>query len=68
MHNALRPALVAVLAAGVLAACGGGGATTRNEVTTVSQGQELLDLKKAYDSGAISKEEYERVRARILDR
>lgn len=68
MKNALRAVIVTILAAGVLAGCGGGGATTRNEVTTVSQGQELLDLKKAYDSGAISKDEYERARARILDR
>jgi hypothetical protein len=53
----------------MLAACGGGGAsqdtTVRN--TTVSKGQALIDLKNAYDSGAMSKDEYEEEREKILD-
>ncbi|MCK7498221.1 MAG: SHOCT domain-containing protein [Comamonadaceae bacterium] len=40
----------------------------RSEVTTVSQGQELIDLKKALDSGAITKDEYDRLRQKALQR
>jgi hypothetical protein len=48
-----------------LAACGGGGAEVENSSTTV--GQQLLDLQKAYEAGAISKEEYDDQREKILD-
>jgi hypothetical protein len=50
-----------------LAACGGGGADSTVHNTTVSKGQALIDLKKAYDSGAMSEKEYEKERERILD-
>ncbi len=49
-----------------LTACGGGGAEVRSEVTTTTKGQQLLDLKKAYDSGAISSDEYEHERKKLL--
>jgi hypothetical protein len=67
MQNAFRALLAAIVVAGALAGCGGGGAEARTEVSTVSQGQQLLDLKKAYDSGAMTKDEYERARSKILD-
>ncbi len=51
----------------MLAACGGGGADSTVHNTTVSKGQALVDLKKAYDSGAISEKEYEKQREKILD-
>jgi hypothetical protein len=35
--------------------------------TTVSKGQALIDLKKAYDSGAMSEDEYEKEREKILE-
>ena len=40
------------------------------EVTTAhaTRGQELIDLKKARDQGAITPEEYEAKRRQILDR
>jgi hypothetical protein len=44
----------------------GGGSDTSTTVNPPTTGQQLLDLKKAYDSGAISKEEYEAVRESIL--
>lgn len=56
----------ALLAALGVSACGGGGADVKSEITTTTTGQQLLDLKKAYDAGAMSKEEYERERQRIL--
>jgi uncharacterized protein YceK len=60
----------------VLAAClslSGCGSSSKASVTvkgmtTISKGQELVDLKKALDEGAISPRDYEKVRAIILDR
>lgn len=52
----------------MLAGCGGGGASSDTSVknTTVSKGQALIDLKKAYDSGAMSESEYEDAREKVL--
>lgn len=36
--------------------------------TTVSKGQELTDLQRALEAGAISQADYEKVRAKILKR
>ena len=36
--------------------------------TTVSKGQELTDLQRALEAGAISQSDYEKVRAKILKR
>lgn len=49
-----------------LAGCGGGSADVTN--TTVSEGQELIDLKRAYDLGVITEEEYEDERREIMNR
>ena len=63
----LALALVASLA---VAGCG---STSRANVTvtgttTISKGQELTDLQRALDAGAISQRDYENVRAIILKR
>ena len=50
----------------MLTACGGGGAHVRSEVTTVSKGQQLFDLKKAYEDGAINQDEYNKEKAKVL--
>jgi hypothetical protein len=57
----------ALISTAMLAGCGGGGADSTVHNTTVSKGQALIDLKKAYDSGAISEREYEKQREKILD-
>lgn len=64
-----RFASMAFLLVLAVAACGGGGARSDTDIknTTVSRGQALMDLKRAYDSGAMSQSEYERERQRILD-
>lgn len=70
---ATMPRILPVL---VLAAClslSGCGSSSKASVTvkgttTISKGQELVDLKKALDEGAISPRDYEKVRAIILDR
>lgn len=51
-----------------LAACGGGGADANIHATTVSKGQELIDLQKALESGVIDQDEYEDQKEAILDR
>jgi hypothetical protein len=51
----------------MLAGCGGGGADSTVNNTTVSKGQALIDLQKAYQSGAMTEREYEKERERILD-
>lgn len=56
--------IAAVLITGLLAGCGGGGAKVTN--TTVSEGQELIDLKRAFDLGVITEKEYEAERKKIL--
>lgn len=48
-----------------LAGCGGADVTNQN--TTVSKGQQLIDLQKAYKSGAITKEEFEDQKKQVLD-
>ena len=65
MHKSLMTSLVLCAA---LAGCSSPGDT---EVTTVQQGtygQQLLDLKKAYESGVISEREYNKGRQSILDK
>ena len=60
-------ALAAFLA---MAGCGSSSKAnvTVKGTTTISSGQELLDLKRALDEGAISPRDYEKVRAIILKR
>lgn len=53
---------------GVLLLGGCGGTDVVQEVSSVSQGTELTDLKRALDAGAITPDEYERIRKRILAR
>jgi len=66
IKNVTLAALLAAMAG--LSGCGGGGAEVRATTTTVSQGQELQDLKKALDSGAINQQEYDRLRKKIIER
>ena len=63
-----RALIIAVSLSSVLMLTGcGGGADSTVHNTTVSKGQALIDLKKAYDSGAISEREYNKQREKILD-
>lgn len=57
--------LIAILAiTGLLTACASGNTVIKNEPT---QGQQLLDLKRAHEAGAMSDSEYEKARADVLD-
>ena len=55
-----------VALAAILPGCGGGGAEV-GDITTTTKGQQLIDLKKALDSGAINQKEYEALRKKVLE-
>lgn len=55
--------VVAMSFTGCVASMGGGTKTTVNPPTV---GQQLLDLQKARDSGAITPEEYQAQKAKVL--
>ena len=63
-------AMIAIVIATGVSGCGGGGAKTQTQtdIRTTTTGQELIDLQKAYEAGAISKEQYEKEKKRILSR
>ena len=68
-NRKLAAALTMVAVAATLAACGGGGTYVRVQgTTTISKGQELTDLQRAYQEGALTKQEYDRLHGRILSR
>ncbi len=56
-------ALVMALA---LALTGCGSSTETTVQNTETQGQQLMDLKEAYDKGVISEKEYKRTKEKIL--
>lgn len=65
----MRSLLLCVLVVLGLVGCGGGDTYVKVQgTTTVSQGQELTDLKRALDEGAVSQSDYDRLRAKILKR
>lgn len=64
----LRILMICLMIAVGLTACGGGGAEVKSEIHTTTKGQNLLDLKKAYEAGAMSEKEYEREREIIMNK
>jgi dihydroxyacid dehydratase/phosphogluconate dehydratase len=58
------PVLMASLLAVTLPGCIVVGGTSERETPTT--GQQLIDLKRAADEGAISREEYDATRAKLL--
>jgi hypothetical protein len=66
LQRAVALAVCGLLLLGV-AACGGG-AKVKSEVSTTTVGQQLMDLKKALDTGTMTQQEYEKERKKILSR
>ncbi len=58
------PAILMLNSGCIVVSLGGG---SKNETVKATTGQQLTDLKKARDSGAISEEEYQAQRAKILN-
>jgi hypothetical protein len=59
---------VLILLAGGLSACGGQKVMKGEQPTQISKGWELKDLQKALDAGAVTRDEYERIRQKLLAR
>jgi hypothetical protein len=57
--------MFAILMGGLFTGCGGGGAEVKQTSTTM--GQQLIDLKAAYEQGIITEREYERAKQNILN-
>jgi hypothetical protein len=55
-----------VLAAAVLSGCGGSTEVVQPTVNA-TVGQQLIDLKKARDSGALTEQEYQKQRTQLID-
>jgi hypothetical protein len=66
--NTVTKLLIALSMTAMLSACGGGGSTLQSEISTTTTGQQLIDLKKALDAGAINQSEYEKQRKKILEK
>ena len=62
----ILPAALACLA--LLAACGGDTNVRVEGSTSISKGQELTDLQRALNEGAITQGEYDSLRTRIMRR
>ncbi|MBE9539378.1 MAG: SHOCT domain-containing protein [Proteobacteria bacterium] len=62
MNKTLLGAVVIALALS-LTACGGSTTTVKQ---TETQGQQLMDLKEAYDKGVITEKEYNSTKKKIL--
>jgi hypothetical protein len=56
-----------VIALGALVACSSTNTEVMPPTVNVSIGQQLIDLKKARDSGAMSQQEYEQQARRLID-
>lgn len=64
----VRSALLVTALLAMLSACGSDQTVTVNDSTTITRGRELTDLLRARQEGAITEDEYERVRRVILRR
>lgn len=66
--NALRTCVVLAVGAAILGGCCGGGTTkVQSTTTTTTTGQQLIDLKKAYTEGAITEEQYNKMKKQVLE-
>jgi hypothetical protein len=66
----LLAVLIAIVFGLNMAACCGGGTTveTKSVVNQAPVGEQIESLDKAYKSGAITKEEYEKLKQGIMDK
>lgn len=66
----VRFCVVLAMAAALLGGCCGGGTTTvkTEPAITTTTGQQLIDLKKAYDSGAITEDQYNKMKKEVIEK
>jgi hypothetical protein len=63
--------MAAVFALNIAACCGGGNHTTEKQTQVISQptvGDQLQDLDNAYKNGAITKQEYDKLKQDIINK
>ena len=65
--SGIRARSIAFLALFALAACSSTSTEVLPPTVNVSIGQQLIDLKKARDNGALSPKEYEQQVRRVID-
>ncbi|GAA6182454.1 MULTISPECIES: hypothetical protein [unclassified Shimia] len=66
MISATKTLMALALVAMTVSACGGGGNSTTN-VQTITVGEQLASLEKAYAEGLVTDKEYKQQRKKILD-
>jgi len=57
-----------VLCALIVCGCFGGGASVKTTTTTVSVGQQLIDLQNAYQSGSMTQDQYQKAKKQLIQR
>ena len=62
----LRALLVSIFVVLLAASCGGSKEIHPEVKVNVTIGQQLIDLKKAHDSGALSDKEYARLKEQLI--
>jgi hypothetical protein len=67
MTNIVKRTIGTAAVAAALVASGCGGNEVLQPTVSVSVGQQLIDLKKARDSGAMSERDYERQKKLLID-
>jgi len=65
--NTSRLSAIAVMVALLLSACSSASTDVLQLTVSVSIGQQLIDLKKAKDAGALSDKEYQAQVKRLID-
>jgi hypothetical protein len=66
MPNLKAVLMLSIFTAMTVSACSGGGANVQSSNTTY--GQQLIDLKAAYDNGIITESQYKEGKENILDK
>ena len=64
----VRALTACIAVALVCGGCFGGGATVKTSTTTVSIGQQLIDLQNSYKSGAMNEKQYQKAREDLIKR
>ena len=64
----LKNAAIAAACVFALAGCGGDTVVKMEQATQISKGWELKDMQKALDANAVTHDEYERIRQKLLKR
>jgi hypothetical protein len=67
MQRAIK-IVAALTLAGAVAGCASDAPPTTAKTTSISQGQELTDLQRALETGAINQREYDKLKGVILKR